>query len=57
MQDDKGTPITVTILSMGTATAPVSEVGEVETGMSKPAVEAKTSPAFRISITRVGSSG
>ena len=53
MGDDKGTRITVTIFNMGTATTGLSELGTVETGVSKPAMESKTSPAFRISITKV----
>jgi hypothetical protein len=53
MQDDKGTRVTVTIFNMSPAT---SEAGEVETGVSKPAVESKTSPAFRIAITKVANS-
>ncbi|HWE51597.1 MAG TPA: hypothetical protein VG273_17525 [Bryobacteraceae bacterium] len=53
MQDDKGTHISVTIFNMGTATTALSELGEVETGVGKPAVESKTSPAFRIAVRKV----
>jgi hypothetical protein len=50
MQDDKGNRITVTIFDSAS-----TELGEVEVGAAKPAVQSKTSPAFTIRITKVDS--
>lgn len=50
MEDDKGTRVTVTIFKIN---PPDSELGEVETGVGKPATASKTSPVFRITVTKV----
>jgi hypothetical protein len=47
MWDDKGTRVTVTIFRLGSAEA---ELGAVQLRAGKPAVNAKTSPDFRISL-------
>ena len=52
MQDDRGNRVTVTIFRIG---SPDEIVGEVETGVGKPAVESKSSTAFRIAVTKVAS--
>ncbi len=50
MYDDKGNDVLVTIFKMG---SPDSQVGAVETGRGKPAVDSKTTPDFKISIGKV----
>ena len=45
--------IVVTVFKMATADAPTASLGEVELRRGGPAVESKTSPAFRVAVPHV----
>ena len=51
MQDDSGSTTVVTIFKMSPSP---TEIGAVAVKLGSPAVAAKTSPAFRVAVNRVG---
>jgi hypothetical protein len=53
MLDDQGTRTTVTVFAMPTATKAASELGEVQVKLGAAPVTTKTTPAFKIAVTKV----
>ncbi len=53
MLDDQGTRTIVTVFSMPTATKAAAELGEVQVKLGAAAVATKTTPAFKIAVTKV----
>jgi hypothetical protein len=56
MLDDQGTRDVITIFKMGTKTTTVSVLGDVEVRLNAPAIAAKTSPVFKVAVTKIDSS-
>ncbi len=56
MLDDQGTRDVITIFKMGTKTTTVRVLGDVEVRLNAPAIAAKTSPAFKVAVTKIDNS-
>jgi hypothetical protein len=53
MLDDQGTRDIITVFTMPTATKGAAEIGEVEVKLGAPAVSTKTTPSFKVAVTKV----
>lgn len=49
--------VVVTVFKMATSSQPTQELGEVDLKTGAPAVQSKTTPAFKIAVTKVSPPG